>query len=98
MNTNNLNVFQGENAISDFLNPDMNQLTPLVELSQELNPFYNHKVRIFAKLHNKLPLENIKMLAARNMLEEASRKGKLQNVNSLVEYSSGNTILSLAVI
>lgn len=98
MKKNDLNIFEGKNAISDFLNPDMNQLTPLVELNQDLNSFYKYNVRIFAKLQNRLPLDNIKMLAARNMLEEAEKKGKLQNVHSLIEYSSGNTILSLAVV
>lgn len=98
MKTNNLNIFEGNNAIINFLDPDQNLPTPLVELSKDLNPFYDHKVRIFAKLHNMLPLGNIKMLAARNMLEDADKLGKLKGVHSLVEYSSGNTILSLAII
>src|SRR5258708_5244357 len=98
MKSNNLNVFQGKSSILDFLDPDKSPPTPLVELSSELNHFRSQNVRIFAKLHNMLPLGNIKMLAARNMLEKGFESGKLKNTNSLIEYSSGNTILSLAII
>ncbi len=98
MKSSNLNVFQGKSSILDFLDPDKSPPTPLVELSSELNPFRSQNVRIFAKLHNMLPLGNIKMLAARNMLEKGFESGKLKNTNSLIEYSSGNTILSLAII
>lgn len=97
MKKNYLNIFDGENGIKDFLDPDKNQPTPLVELNRDLNPFIDQKVRIFAKMQTSLPIGNIKMLTAKNMLDEANSKGKLQNVHSLVEYSSGNTISSMAI-
>jgi len=94
----NLNTFQGENAIKDFLNPDKNPLIPLVELPEHCNPFAKDGVRIFAKLMNMLPLANVKSLPALNMLLEADETNKLKNVHTLIENSSGNTVLSLAII
>ena len=94
---NNLNVFSGKNAVVDFLNPDENFPLPLVEIPKSVNPFYDDGVRIYAKLLNMLPLSNLKSLPAFNMVNESAKKGKLEGVNSLVESSSGNTVLSLAV-
>lgn len=98
MNKANLNLFKGENAIKDFLNPDKNPLIPLVELPAECNPFTRDGVRIYAKLMNMLPLANIKSLPALNMLLEAEESGKLNKVHTLIENSSGNTVFSLATI
>ena len=92
------NVFSGENAVRDFLNPDNNPYVPLVELPERLNPFSRDKVRIFAKLMNMVPLMNVKSLPALNMLLEAKEKGRLDGVHSLIENSSGNTVFSLATI
>ena len=92
------NVFSGENAVRDFLNPDNNPYIPLVELPERLNPFSKDKVRIFAKLMNMVPLMNVKSLPALNMLLEAKDTGKLDGVHSLIENSSGNTVFSLATI
>ncbi len=91
-------VFSGENSVLDYLNPDKNEYIPLVEIPKVLNPFYDDKVRIYTKLMNTLPLTNVKSLPAFNMLLSSKEKGELDKVNTLIENSSGNTVLSLAVI
>jgi len=96
-NKKELNVFQGKNSMIDYLNPKFH-LTPLVELPKNLNPFYEDGVRIYAKLLNTLPLTNVKSIPAFNMLKEMDREGKLKNVHTIIENSSGNTVISLAVI
>lgn len=93
-----LNVFKGETAVIDFLNPDNAPYTPLIEIPKHLNPYHEKGVRVFAKLMNALPLANVKSLPALNMLLEAKKKGVLDNVDTVIENSSGNTVLSLAVI
>ncbi|MBL7057987.1 pyridoxal-phosphate dependent enzyme [Patescibacteria group bacterium] len=98
MNQKRCNVFTGENAILDYLNPESQIFTPLVELPKVLNPFYDDGVRIYAKLLNTLPLTNVKSIPAFNMLKEMNRKGELNDVHTIIENSSGNTVLSLAVI
>jgi cysteine synthase len=91
-------VFEGPNALRDFLNPDNSPPLPLVELPAGLNPLHDENVRIFAKLMFLLPLLNIKCLPALNMLLEADANGRLENVETIVENSSGNTAFSLAVL
>ncbi len=93
-----LNTFEGDNAVLDFLNPDNTPFTPLVEIPGHLNPYKKNGVRIFAKLMNMLPLANVKSLPAYNMLLEKKEKGELDGVDTVIENSSGNTVLSLAVI
>ncbi len=95
---NPLNVFDGADAVRDFLNPDHNPPLPLVEIPAHLNPFAKDKIRIYAKLMNFLPLANIKSLPAYNMLLNGNDAGKLDGVSSIIENSSGNTVFSLAVI
>lgn len=90
-------VFEGENAIFDFLSPDSFSMTPLVELPESLNLFKKDKVRIFIKLLQSVPLANIKSLPAWTMLSGLS-KGTRKSTKHLVEYSSGNTVFSLAVL
>lgn len=92
------NVYKGKKSIENFLNPSKSPFLPLVELPASLNPFYKDGVRIYAKLMNALPLGNIKSLPALNMLEQAHSQGELAGVNSIIENSSGNTVLSLAVL
>lgn len=94
----NLNTFTGDNAIFNYLNPASQTYTPLVELPKTLNPFYEDGVRIYAKLLNTLPLTNVKSIPAFTMLTEMHRQGRLENVHTIIENSSGNTVLSLAVI
>jgi cysteine synthase A len=95
---NQLNVFKGQAAMRDFLNPGCVPYPPLVELSGELNPFTGDGVRIFAKLMNMLPLGNVKAIPAFNMIEEMHRSGELKGVRRIVENSSGNTVSSMALV
>jgi len=95
---NNKNVFSGENAVLNYLNPDNNPPVALVELPSALNPFKDDGVRIFAKLMNTLPLTNVKSLPSYNMLMEAKKRGELNEVETIIENSSGNTVFSLAII
>jgi cysteine synthase/rhodanese-related sulfurtransferase len=92
------NVFKGEDALKAYLNPDNHPPLPLVELPASLNPYREKGVRIFLKLMHFLPLANVKSLPAYSMLDEAKRDGSLSGVHSLVESSSGNTVLSLSVL
>jgi len=94
----NLNFFSGNDSVRDFLNPDNNPPLPLVEIPRELNPFVKDGVHIYAKLMNFLPLGNVKSLPAYNMLLEKEKTDGLIDVDNLVENSSGNTVLSLAVL
>ena len=98
MSDNHLSIFQGPSAIRDFLNPNNHPFLPLVELPNQLNPFHSEGVHIFAKLMYLLPLLSIKSLPALNMLLEAEASGKLKDVDTIVENSSGNTAFSLAVL
>jgi len=91
-------VFEGPTAIRAFLNPENSPPIPLVELPRALNPLLDFGVRIFGKLMYLLPLLSVKSLPALNMLAEAEASGRLQDVHTIVENSSGNTAFSLAVI
>jgi cysteine synthase len=93
-----LNVFEGPDAVRDFLCPGNLPNLPLVELPPELNPFADDKVRIFAKLMNMLPLGNVKAVPAFNMIREKHRQGGLKGVRKIVENSSGNTVSSMALV
>ena len=93
-----LNVFKGKTAVLDFLNPENTPYTPLVEIPESLNPYRKNGVRIFVKLMNALPLSNIKALPAYYMLIDEKGKGGLDNIDTIIENSSGNTVFSLAVI
>jgi cysteine synthase len=92
-----LNVFEGSNSIKDFLNPGKHPMMPLVELNSALNPHAENGIRIFAKLMTFAPLGNVKAIPAFNMIREMHRRGDLANVCSIIENSSGNTVLSLAM-
>ena len=98
MTNYNKNVFSGPHALQDFLQPDHHIPTPLVELPSALNPFLGDNVHIFAKNMFLLPLLNIKQIVAFNLLETAQAEGKLNGVHTLVENSSGNMALGLAVL
>ena len=91
-------VFEGPNAIRDFLNPANNPAIPLVELPDRLNPFRAQNVRIFGKLMYLLPLLSIKSLPAIRMLADAEAAGDLKGVDAIVESSSGNTAFALGVV
>ncbi len=94
---NNKKIYEGENAIKSFLLPKNFGLTSIVELPEKLNPFKKDKVRIFVKLVHSAPLGNIKSLPSYVMLKNINKK-EILKIKNLIEYSSGNTALSLTVL
>jgi cysteine synthase/cystathionine beta-lyase/cystathionine gamma-synthase len=91
-------LFAGEDALKQYLSPANYTPTPLVELPNDLNPLRADGVRIFAKMMPLVPLMNIKSIPAFSMLQKAAERGELQDVSSIIESSSGNTVLSLSVM
>ncbi|HEX8377783.1 MAG TPA: cysteine synthase CysM [Pedobacter sp.] len=69
--------------------------TPLVEL-QRLNP--NLNVKIFAKLEGNNPGGSVKDRAALNMIKSALDRGEIKAGTKLIEATSGNTGIALAMI
>ena len=69
--------------------------TPIVDVSA-LSP--NPRVRIVAKLEGQNPGGSVKDRAAKYMIEEAEKEGRLRPGAVLVESSSGNTGIALAMI
>jgi len=69
--------------------------TPLVEI-KKLNP--NPKVRIFAKLESYNPSGSVKDRIALAMIESAEKAGDLTKDRVIIEPTSGNTGISLAMI
>ena len=69
--------------------------TPLVEISK-LNP--NPNVRIFAKLEGNNPGGSVKDRAALNMIRSAMERGEIDTGTRLIEATSGNTGIALAMI
>jgi cysteine synthase B len=69
--------------------------TPLVEL-QRLNP--NPNVKIYAKLEGNNPGGSVKDRAALNMIRSAFERGDISKKTKLIEATSGNTGIALAMI
>lgn len=69
--------------------------TPMVELGR-LNP--NPNVRIFAKLEGNNPGGSVKDRASLNMIRSAIERGQIKTGTKLVEATSGNTGIALAMI
>ncbi|TCC97440.1 cysteine synthase CysM [Pedobacter psychroterrae] len=69
--------------------------TPLVEI-QKLNP--NPAVKIFAKLEGNNPGGSVKDRAALNMIRSAIERGDIKKGTKLIEATSGNTGIALAMI
>ncbi len=69
--------------------------TPLVEI-KKLNP--NPKVKIYAKLEGNNPGGSVKDRAALNMIRSAVERGEIKKGSSLIEATSGNTGIALAMI
>ena len=69
--------------------------TPLVELSR-LTP--NPHVKIYAKLEGQNPTGSVKDRVARAMIEAAEAGGELAPGRELLEPTSGNTGISLAMV
>jgi cysteine synthase B len=69
--------------------------TPLVELKR-LSP--KPGVRIYAKLEGANPTGSVKDRVARAMIEDAEARGAIQPGQTILEPTSGNTGISLAMI
>lgn len=69
--------------------------TPLVEL-QRLNP--NPKVKVYAKLEGNNPGGSVKDRAALNMIKSALDRGDIKPGMKLIEATSGNTGIALAMV
>ncbi|HBJ75037.1 MAG TPA: cysteine--tRNA ligase, partial [Syntrophaceae bacterium] len=69
--------------------------TPLVEITK-LNP--NKKVTILAKLESANPGGSIKDRTALYMIEQAEKRGDLNHQKIILEATSGNTGIGLAMV
>jgi cysteine synthase len=69
--------------------------TPLVELKR-LSP--KPGVRIYAKLESYNPTGSVKDRVARSMIEDAEERGAIRPGQTILEPTSGNTGISLAMI
>jgi [CysO sulfur-carrier protein]-thiocarboxylate-dependent cysteine synthase len=69
--------------------------TPIVDVSK-LSP--NRRVRILAKLEGQNPGGSVKDRAAKWMLDEAEKDGSLNPGQTILESSSGNTGIALAML
>jgi [CysO sulfur-carrier protein]-thiocarboxylate-dependent cysteine synthase len=74
---------------------DMIGNTPMIDVSQ-LSP--NPDVRILGKMEGQNPGGSVKDRIARQMILEAERDGQLQPGATIIEPSSGNTGIALAMI
>lgn len=65
----------------------------------EITTFHNNpKVRIFAKLEGNNPAGSVKDRAALNMIRSALDRGEINQDSKLIEATSGNTGIALAMI
>lgn len=71
--------------------------TPLMELVK-LEKRYNLKARILAKLEYFNPAGSVKDRVAKAMIEEAENSGQLNANSTIIEPTSGNTGIGLALI
>ncbi len=69
--------------------------TPLVEL-RRISP--NPEVRILAKMESDNPTGSIKDRTARSLIDDAERRGLVRPGDTIMEPTSGNTGISLAMI
>jgi cysteine synthase B len=69
--------------------------TPMAEI-KKLNP--NPNVRIFAKLEGNNPAGSVKDRPALNMIKSALERGDIKPGTKLIEATSGNTGIALAMI
>ena len=69
--------------------------TPLVEITKFHN---NPRVKIFAKLEGNNPGGSVKDRAALNMIRSAMERGEINQDSKLIEATSGNTGIALAMI
>ena len=68
--------------------------TPLIDISQ-ISP---NKAKIFAKLESSNPAGSIKDRVAKSLILNAEREGKISQGSTILEPTSGNTGIGLAVV
>lgn len=78
--------------------PDATGHTPLVRLSRSLRGLAPEGCTVHAKLEYLNPMGSVKDRVARHMVERALADGRLSPGGTLVESSSGNTGLGLAML
>jgi cysteine synthase B len=93
METRNANLRSNMNIAKDILQTIGN--TPIVRINN-LNP--NKKTTIYAKLEGFNPSGSIKDRIALSMIQQAEVEGKLKKGKTIIEPTSGNTGISLAMI
>ena len=71
--------------------------TPLVELKKSKKTL-GLQGNIFAKVEGKNPAGSIKDRVAQAIIDEAEKSGKLQNGGTVIEATSGNTGIGIALI
>lgn len=71
--------------------------TPLLELTH-FEEIFSLKAKIFAKLEFLNPGGSIKDRAAKNMIDDAEEKGFLKKGSVIIEPTSGNTGIGLALV
>lgn len=71
--------------------------TPLLELTH-LETYFGLKARLLAKLEYFNPAGSVKDRAAKAMLDEAERSGRLKPGSVIIEPTSGNTGIGLAAV
>ena len=71
--------------------------TPLVELTN-IEKLLNLKARVLAKVEGLNPSGSIKDKAAFYMIKEAIKAGKINEKTKIVEPTSGNTGIGLALV
>lgn len=69
--------------------------TPIVEI-KKANPY--SQVKIFAKLEGFNPGGSVKDRIAKYMIEDAEKKGLLTPAKTILEATSGNTGIALAMV
>lgn len=69
--------------------------TPLVEIKSFHN---NPKVKVFVKMEGNNPAGSVKDRAALNMIRSALERGEITKESKLIEATSGNTGIALAMI
>jgi len=82
-----------KNYLSEILEAVGN--TPLIKLNRITKGI---KADIFAKLEFLNPMGSIKDRIAKSMIEKAEKEGKIKPGDTIVDHSSGNTALALAMV